>query len=127
MALTTFSDLVQEACERVKRDALAAGMADNGLGLDAGGTGATAYADAVGVYLAFALSKAADRNSSPLQSGKARWIEMRAYFWAPSTPNGVGLRRDKSIRRSWRRFETARHARSVRCQIKLGSGLDWTR
>jgi len=29
-----------------------------------GGTGATAYADAVAVYLAFAVSKAADRNSS---------------------------------------------------------------
>ena len=53
VALTTFSDLVQEARERVKQDALAAGMTDDGLGLDAGGTGATAYADAVAVYLAF--------------------------------------------------------------------------
>ena len=30
MALTTFSDLVQEARERVKRDALAAGLPDDG-------------------------------------------------------------------------------------------------
>ena len=47
VALTTFSDLVQEAREQVKQDALTAGMADDGLGLDAGGTGAMAYADAV--------------------------------------------------------------------------------
>ena len=51
VALTTFSDLVQEAREQVKRDALAAGLPDDGKRLDAGGTGATAYADAVAVYL----------------------------------------------------------------------------
>ena len=55
MALTTFSDLVQEARERVKRDALAAGLPDDGKHSRCGGTGATAYADAVGVYLAFAV------------------------------------------------------------------------
>ena len=58
VALTTFSDLVQEARERVKRDAIAAGLPDDGKALEKGGTGATAYADAVGVYLAFAVSKA---------------------------------------------------------------------
>ena len=50
VALTTFSALVQEARERVKRDALAVGLPD-------GGTGATAYTDAVGVYLGMAVSK----------------------------------------------------------------------
>lgn len=64
VALTTFSDLVGEAIARVKVDALAAGMPDDGRGLDAGGTGATAYAEAVGVYLNFALNKLADRGSS---------------------------------------------------------------
>ncbi len=49
VALTTFSDLVQEARERVQRDALAAGLPDDGKPLRDGGTGATAYADAVGV------------------------------------------------------------------------------
>ena len=57
MALTTFSDLVQEARERVKRDALAAGLPDDGKPLADGGTGATAYADAVAVYLAFAVEQ----------------------------------------------------------------------
>ena len=54
VALTTFSDLVQEAREQVQRDAHAAGLPDDGHGLDAGGTGAIAYADAVAVYVAFA-------------------------------------------------------------------------
>ena len=60
VALTTFSDLVQEARERVQRDALAAGMLKAGKSLNDGGVGAAAYADAVGVYLAFAVDKAAD-------------------------------------------------------------------
>lgn len=64
VALTSFSDLVQEAIARVREDALAAGMVDDGLGLEQGGVGAMAYAQAVGVYLAFAVSKATDRNSS---------------------------------------------------------------
>ena len=64
VALTTFSDLVQQARERVQHDAVAAGLADNDKPLRDGGTGATAYAEAVGVYLAFAVSKAADRNSA---------------------------------------------------------------
>ena len=62
VALTTFSDLVQQARERVQRNAVAAGLADNDKPLQDGGTGARAYAEAVGVYLAFALSKALTRN-----------------------------------------------------------------
>lgn len=60
VALTTFSDLVQEAIARCHQDALAAGMADDGLGLEAGGTGAQAYAEAVGVYLGLAVSRLTD-------------------------------------------------------------------
>jgi putative DNA methylase len=64
VALTTFSDLVPKAIARVGADALTAGMADDGHGLDAGGNGATAYAEAVGVYLAIAVDKTTDYNSS---------------------------------------------------------------
>lgn len=64
VALTTFSDLVQEAIERCRQDALEAALSDDSVGLDAGGSGATAYAQAIGMYLAFAVSKATDRNSS---------------------------------------------------------------
>jgi putative DNA methylase len=64
VALTTFSDLVGDAVERIRRDAAAAGLPDDGRPLQDGGTGATAYAEAVGVYLAFATDKVADYWSS---------------------------------------------------------------
>jgi putative DNA methylase len=64
VALTTFADLVGEAMECVRRDAQAAGLPDDGVGLNDGGTGATAYAQAVGVYLAFVVSRLADFNST---------------------------------------------------------------
>jgi putative DNA methylase len=60
VALTTLSDLVQEARERVKRDALKAGLPADPKLLRDGGIGATAYAEAVAVYLAFSVDKAAD-------------------------------------------------------------------
>jgi putative DNA methylase len=64
VALSTFSDLVQEARERIQQDALAACIVDDERGLDAGGTGATAYADAVAIYLALAVSRIVDWNNS---------------------------------------------------------------
>ncbi len=64
VALTTFSDLMESARMEIKIAALAAGWSDDGVGLGAGGTGATAYADAVSVYLAFALDKMADLGNS---------------------------------------------------------------
>ena len=64
VALTTFSDLVQQARERVQHDAVAAGLADHHKPLQDGGTGATAYAESVGVYLAFAVDRVADRHTS---------------------------------------------------------------
>lgn len=60
VALTTFSGLVQEARERVQRDALAAGLPDDKKPLRDGGTGVSAYADAVAVYLGFAVDKCSD-------------------------------------------------------------------
>src|SRR5690606_32357647 len=64
VALTTFSDLVGEAIEKCRQDALAAGLPDDGRGLDEGGAGATAYAQAVGVYLAFGVGRSANYWSS---------------------------------------------------------------
>ncbi|HEX6899319.1 MAG TPA: DUF1156 domain-containing protein [Thermoanaerobaculia bacterium] len=63
-ALTTFSDLVQEARERVLHDALAMDPSDMGKPLASGGTGALAYADAVSVYLAFAVDRVVERHTS---------------------------------------------------------------
>lgn len=62
-ALTTFSDLVAEARERALGDALAAGLQE-GARLEAGGTGAAAYADAVATYLGLATSRCTDYSSS---------------------------------------------------------------
>lgn len=64
VALNTFADLVEAARERIRRDAITAGMPDNNSGLDTGSSGATSYAQAVAVYLAFAISKLADRGST---------------------------------------------------------------
>jgi len=61
VALTALSDLVQEVRERIRRDSLEAGVSADSMPLRDGGAGATAYAEAVGVYLAFALSKLLDR------------------------------------------------------------------
>ena len=63
-ALTTFSDLVAEVQVKATQDALDSGMQDDGRGLDEGGCGATAYGQAVGVYLAFIVDKLADRGST---------------------------------------------------------------
>lgn len=54
VALTTFLDLVAEARERVLADAVAAGM-QAGERLEAGGSGAEAYADAVAAIFSLAL------------------------------------------------------------------------
>ncbi|GFH63344.1 MAG: DNA restriction-modification system adenine-specific methylase subunit [Candidatus Desulfovibrio kirbyi] len=63
-ALTTFSSLVQEAQKKAQADALAAGMSNNPTPLANGGTGASAYGQAVGVYLAFVVDKLADLGNS---------------------------------------------------------------
>jgi putative DNA methylase len=64
VALTTFSDLVKEARERVKTDALAAESVDETIPLCEGGGGAGAYADSVAVYLGMSTSKLADAQST---------------------------------------------------------------
>ena len=64
LALTTFSNLVEKARVLAKRDAVASGLSDDGRPLSEGGFGATAYADAVAVYLAFGVDKMSDRHSS---------------------------------------------------------------
>ena len=64
VALTTFSDLVEEARSRILIDAVNAGLGDDSTSLEAGGTGAAAYADGVAVYLALTVSRSADRHNT---------------------------------------------------------------
>ena len=85
VALTTFCDLVEDARDRVKRDALAAGSTDDGKSLAAGGTGATAYADAVAVYLGFCVDKMTDTNTC-LCSWQVDPPRLRATFGRQALP-----------------------------------------
>lgn len=63
-ALTTFSELVSKAQKQAEADAVAAGMPNDHIALSEGGTGARAYGEAVGVYLAFSVDKMVDYLSS---------------------------------------------------------------
>jgi putative DNA methylase len=64
VALSTFSTLLNELKDVIRRDAIAGGLPDDGVGLDSNGRGATAYAEAIVVYLSFALDKMADLGNS---------------------------------------------------------------
>lgn len=98
VALNTFSDLVGEARDKVRTDAVNSGMADDGRGLDAGGDGATAYAEAVATYLGLALSRFVDRNnalctwdagpagSKASTGGSARTASIRNLFARQAIP-----------------------------------------
>lgn len=84
-ALNTFSDLVQEVRSKAIEDAKAARMNDNGLGVDAGGTGATAYGDALAVYLGFVSDKVSDYWSS-ICSWHSSGEKMRNTFGRQAIP-----------------------------------------
>lgn len=64
VALNTFSELVREVRSKIEEDALAAGLSSEEGPLRDGGNGARAYAEAVSVYLAFAIDRVADAGSS---------------------------------------------------------------
>ena len=83
-ALTTLSQTVAQVRERVLADARAAGMPD-GERLDNGGNGAQAYADAIAVYLALAVSRHTDRCSS-LASWQSTSQKMRDVFSRQAIP-----------------------------------------
>lgn len=64
IALCTISDLIKEVSYQVEMDAISSGFKDDHLPLKDGGTGALAYAQAVSVYLAFAVDRTADFSTS---------------------------------------------------------------
>jgi len=75
VALTTLADLVEEARKKIKADAVKAGLEDDHDALGAGGVGALAYGEALGVYLACAISKVANIGSTV-----ASWMSDRGAF-----------------------------------------------
>ncbi len=85
VALTTFSDLVLEVRDKVHSDAIAAGFSDETHGVDAGGTGAQAYADSIAVYLAFLVNQVANHSSSLCGWNSAN-AQMRSVFARQALP-----------------------------------------
>jgi putative DNA methylase len=85
VALTTFSDLVQDVRQRVFADAVAAGLPNDDQPLHAGGCGAQAYADAVATYMAIAIDRLADRNSS-ICSWDTGYVKVRNTFARQAIP-----------------------------------------
>lgn len=64
IALKTFTDLLREVKTQVEADAAASGMNVGEASLAQGGSGAAAYADAICVFLSFAINRSADRGST---------------------------------------------------------------
>lgn len=85
VALTTFSDLVQEARAKAISDAKAAGLPGDGQGLAQGGNGATAYGEAIAVYLGFAVDKVADSGST-IASWTSQRETIRSTFARQAIP-----------------------------------------
>lgn len=84
-ALTTFSALVGEAQKQAEADAVAAGLPDDSIPLDQGGTGAKAYGEAMGVYLAFGVSRMADIDNN-LCSWETTKTQVRHLFTRQAIP-----------------------------------------
>lgn len=85
VALNTFSDLVKDAQAKATADAKAAGWEDDGKPLCESGTGATAYGDALAVYLTFGVSRLSD-----IQNSLCRWesskTQVRNLFGRQAIP-----------------------------------------
>jgi len=88
LGLSTFSDLVQEARDRVISEALAMGISGDGKNLDGGGNGATAYADAIAVYLGLAVSRTTNTINS-------------LAVWSMSREQSVNLFSRQAIPMAW--------------------------
>jgi putative DNA methylase len=85
IALTTFSELAEEAQNKAERDAKASILIQDYKFVRDGGRGAIAYAEAIGVYLAFSISKSADRNTS-LCVWEQKMNRMRGTFGRQALP-----------------------------------------
>jgi putative DNA methylase len=85
VALTTFSDIVSETTELIRRDAIAAGLRDDPTPLRDGGTGDIAYSEAIRVYLGFCVDKMTDTNTC-LCSWQIDPPRLRATFGRQALP-----------------------------------------
>lgn len=84
-ALTTFSSLVAEAQPKAEADAVAAGVVNDHIALSAGGSGARAYGEAVGVYLAFLVDQLTNQSASVCGWNSVN-TQMRCVFARQAIP-----------------------------------------
>ncbi len=86
VAMMAFSNLVEQAREKVRNEALAAGMPP-GIPLADEGGGAVAYADAVATYLGFAVSRLSNKSSSVCSWDSSTKMEaVRSVFARQALP-----------------------------------------
>ena len=86
LAMTTFCDLVGKVQEKIKEDAIAAGLPSDNIPLHAGGGSAHAYSEAITVYLGCALSRLASYNNS-----LCRWNERGGSIASIFTRQAIGM------------------------------------
>jgi putative DNA methylase len=86
LALNTFSDLVSEVRDVIKKDAILSGWKDDGLALEGSSTGATAYSDAVAVYLGLAIGR-----SSSMWSSNCWWQASGEFIAQVFTRQGIPM------------------------------------
>ncbi len=104
LALLTLSDLMQEVRNKIIQDALQEGFSDDQMPLREGGLGARAYAEAVSVYLSFAIDRLTDAGSTiatwasggfirftfARQAIPMTWDFAECNFFSESTGNFLG-------------------------------------
>ncbi|MBN9362842.1 MULTISPECIES: DUF1156 domain-containing protein [unclassified Devosia] len=104
LALLTLSDLMHEVRDKIALDALHEGLSDDQTPLREGGVGAKAYAEAVSVYLSFAIDRLTDAGSTiatwasggfirftfARQAIPMTWDFAECNFFSESTGNFLG-------------------------------------
>jgi putative DNA methylase len=88
VALRSLSDLVQEARSWAKQDALVAQLSDDDKRLEDGGAGATAYSDAMALYLGLAVSRTTNTINA-------------LVVWSQSREQSVNLFSRQAIPMAW--------------------------
>jgi putative DNA methylase len=88
VGLNALSEQLSILRERIKDDAIAAGWSDDGATLADNGSGATAYADALSIYLAFAVDRCADFSNTCTR-------------WVPGNQKVMNLFAKQSIAMTW--------------------------
>jgi putative DNA methylase len=88
VGLNSFVEQLSIARTRIRSDAIAAKWVDDGKSLVEGGMGATAYADALTIYLAFAIDRCADFSNTCTR-------------WVPGNQKVMNLFAKQSIAMTW--------------------------